>query len=244
MMSIGSKILIYSNDAANSERLVRLLMYQRFITKRVESLSYASPALASGEYPIFLCTYSPEETETLGFLKLMRQDTQLRSVIPVIMLKNPTRELLAELIKSGCSNFILQDAGQQALIDKIEEVALSIGDIRDKRQFVRIEIPEYENSQLLVTAKNGNKYPIRVSNISMGGLQLEWSSEKMPVQRMAVGEVLVNCLLVIKSLDLFVDLRIISIFNYKAGLQFIGMNEERLSKLCNFLYERLLSEKV
>jgi protein involved in ribonucleotide reduction len=244
MMAIGSKILIYSSDTANSERFVRLLMYQRFITKRVESLSYASLALASGEYPIFLCTYSPEETETLDFLKTTRQDTQLRSVVPVIMLKNPTRDILAELIKSGCSNFILQDAGQQALIDKMEEVALSLGDVREKRQFVRIEIPEYENSQLLITAKNGNKYPIRISNISMGGLQLEWSAEKMPVQRMVVGEVLVNCLLIMKSLDLYVDLRIISIFNYKAGLQFIGMNEERLSKLCSFLYERLLSEKV
>jgi CheY-like chemotaxis protein len=243
-MPLGSKILIYSKDAASREKLVRLLMYQRFVTKYVESITYATLALRSGEYPIFLCTYSPEETEVFDFLNLMRQDAQMRSVIPVILLQQPTREALTLLIKAGCSNFVSQDSGPQAFVDKIEEVALSLGDARDKRQFIRIEIPEYENSQLLITARNGNKYPVRISNISMGGLQLEWSSEKMPVQRMTVNEILVNCLLIMKNLDLYIDVRVISLFNYKAGLQFINMNEERLSKLCEFMYERLLSEKV
>jgi hypothetical protein len=243
-MPIGSKILIYSSDAADSERLVHLLMYQRFVPKAVESLEYAKLALSSGEYPIFLCTYSPEDTATLDFLKLMRQDDHMRSVIPVIIINKPTQASIADLIRIGYSNFVLQNAAQQIFINKIEAVAESIGDVRDKRQFARIEIPEYENAQLLITAKNGNKYPVRVNNLSMGGLQLVWSPEKIPVQKMVAGDVLMNCLLVAKSLDLYVDLKIISVFNYKAGSQFIGLNEERQSKLCNFIYERLLAEKV
>ena len=116
--------------------------------------------------------------------------------------------------------------------------------MRDKRQFARIEISEYENAQLLITARNGNKYPVRVSNVSMGGLQIVWSPEKMPVQKMTVGDSLMNCLLIAKSLDLYVDLKITNVFNYKAGVQFTGLNEERQAKLSKFIYDRLLAEKV
>jgi hypothetical protein len=243
-MSIGSKILIYSTDALDTEKYVRLLMYQKFVPKAVESISYATLALVSGEYPIFLCSYSPEDTEIMDFLKFMRQDGQMRSIIPIVVLNMPTQECISDLIMNGCSNFILQSASQQIFIDKIEAVAESLGDLRDKRQFVRIDIPDYENAQLLVTARNGQKYPVRINNISMGGLQISWSPEKTPVQRMAAGDVLMNCLLVAKSLDLYVDLKIISILNYKASSQFVGLNEERQAKLCSFIYERLLSENV
>jgi len=243
-MPIGSKILIYSPSAVDTEKYVRLLMYQKFVPKAVESISYATLALVSGEYPMFLCSYSPEEKATLDFLKFMRQDANMRAVIPIIVLDKPTQECISELIAIGCSNFILQNASQQIFIDKIEAVAESFGDKLDKRQFVRIEIPDYENAQLLVTAKSGQKYPVRVSNISMGGLQISWSPERTPVQRLAAGDVLNNCLLVAKSLDLYVDIRIISILNYKASSQFINLNEERQAKLCGFIYERLLSENV
>ncbi|GBU24188.1 hypothetical protein R83H12_00816 [Fibrobacteria bacterium R8-3-H12] len=242
-MSIGSKILIYSTDAANTEKYVRLLMYQKFVPKAVESISYATLALVSGEYPIFLCSYSPEDSATMDFLKFMRQDAQMRSIIPIVIINKPTQECISDLIMYGCSNFILQNASQQIFIDKVEAVAESIGDQRDNRQFVRIEIPDYENAQLLITAKNGQKYPVRINNVSMGGLQFSWSPEKT-VQRMAAGDVLMNCLMVAKSLDLYVDIKIISILNYKAGSQFIGLNEDRQAKLCNFIYERLLSENV
>jgi len=243
-MPIGSKILIYSNNAADTEKYVRLLMYQKFVPKAVESISYANLALVSGEFPIFLCSYSPEEKATFDFLKFMRQDAQMRSIIPIVILDKPTQECISELIAIGCSHFILQNASQQIFIDKIEAVAESIGDQHDKRQFVRIDIPDYENAQLLVTARNGQKYPVRINNISMGGLQISWSPEKTPVQRMAAGDVLMNCLLVAKSLDLYVDIRIISILNYKASSQFMNLNEERQAKLCSFIYERLLSENV
>jgi hypothetical protein len=242
-MSIGSKILIYSKDAADTEKYVRLLMYQKFVPKAVEAISYATLALVSGEYPIFLCSYSPEDTETLEYLKFMRQDGQMRSIIPIVIINNPTQECISTLIMNGCSNFILHSASQQIFIDKVEAVAESIGDLRDNRQFVRIEIPDYENAQLLITAKNGQKYPVRINNVSMGGLQFSWSPEKI-VQKMTTGDVLMNCLMVAKSLDLYVDLKIVSILNYKAGTQFVGLNEERQSKLCNFIYERLLSENV
>ncbi len=243
-MALGSKILIYSNDAAESEKFIRLLMYQRFVPKAVESIAYATMALASGEYPIFLCTYSEDDSTVFDHLAFMRQDHKMRSIIPVVMLNKPTPECITNLIKIGCMNFILQNAEQQVFIDKIEAIAESIGDIRDKRQFARIEIPSYENAQLLITARNGNKYPVRVSNISMGGLQLIWSQEKMPVQKMVTGDILVNGLLIAKNLDLYTDLKIISVFNYKAGVQFMGLNEERQSKLCRFIYERLLAEKI
>ncbi|MCL2260945.1 MAG: PilZ domain-containing protein [Fibromonadales bacterium] len=243
-MPIGSKILIHTNDAVESERLVRLLMYQRFVPKAVESISYATLALVSGEYPIFLCTYTPDDKPVLDFLSFMRQDNQMRSVTPIVIMSKPTQECITNLIKVGCSNFVLQSAGQQVLINKMEAIAESIGDVRDKRQFARVEIPEYENAQILITARNGNKYPVRISNISMGGLLLTWSPEKIPVQRMVTGDVLMNCLLIAKSLDLYVDVRIINVFNYKAGVQFVGLNEERQGKLCNFIYERLLAENV
>jgi hypothetical protein len=243
-MSIGSKILVYSKDKASNEKIVRFLMYQKFIIKAVDSIAYVTLAMASGEYRIFLCAYSPEDAELFDYLKYMRQDAKMRSVIPVVTLRNPTHDALAELIKIGCSNLVLQDAGEPALLEKIEAAAASIGDARDKRQYARIEIPEYEAAQLLITAKNGNKYPVRVSNISMGGVQLEWSPDRIPVQRMSIGDVLTNCLLVVKNLDLYADLKIISAFNYKAGLQFVGLNEERQAKLCDFMYERILSDKI
>jgi len=242
-MAIGSKILIYSTDAQDTEKYVRLLMYQKFVPKAVESISYATLALVSGEYPIFLCSCSPEDTQTTDFLKFMRQDAQMRSVIPIVILNQPTQECIESLIKAGCSNFILQNASQQIFIDKVEAVAESFGDTHDKRQFVRIDIPDYENAQLLITAKNGQKYPVRINNISMGGLQISWSPEKV-VQKMSAGDVLMNCLLVAKSLDLYVDIRIISILNYKASSQFVNLNEDRQAKLCSFIYERLLSENV
>jgi len=192
---------------------------------------------------MFLCSCSPEDTQTTDFLKFMRQDAKMRAIIPIVILNQPTQECIEGLIKAGCSNFILQNASQQIFIDKIEAVAESLGDTHEKRQFVRIDIPDYENAQLLITAKNGQKYPVRINNISMGGLQISWSPDKV-VQKMSAGDVLMNCLLVAKSLDLYVDLRIISILNYKASSQFVNLNEDRQAKLCSFIYERLLSENV
>lgn len=243
-MALGSKILIYSTDPVESERLVRLLMYQRFVPKAVDAVAYITLALVSGEYPILLCCYSEKDTEIHKFLQFMRNDNKLRSVIPIIIIDKPTQSILTNLITFGCSNFILKEATYDIFIERIETVAQSLGDVFDKRQFVRIEIPEYENAQLLITARNGHKYPVKVSNISMGGLQLTWSPERVPVQRMVVGDVLMNCLLVVKDLDLYMDIKIISVFNFKAGTQIIGLNEERQAKLCNFIYERLLSENV
>jgi len=243
-MPVGSKILIYSNNAATREKLIHTLMYQKFIPKAVESVPYANLALASGEYPIFLCDYTQEDQAVFDFLKIIRQDKIMRLTIPLIMINNPTRENLESLIKIGCSNFILYSDDHKILVDKVEAAAESIGDMRDKRQFARVEISEYENFKLLITARNGNKYPVLISNISMGGLQLAWSPEKIPVQKMNIGDVLANCLLVAKNLDLYVDLKIISIFSYKATAQFIELNEERKSKLCSFIYERLIAENT
>jgi hypothetical protein len=243
-MPIGSKILIYSNDTATREKLVHALMYQKFVAKAVEAVSYANLALTSGEYPIFLCDYVQEDQAIFDFLKIVRQDKVMRLTTPIIIVNNPTRENLESLIKIGCSNFILHSEDHKILLDKVEAVAESIGDVRDKSQFPRVEIPEYENSKLLITARNGNKYPVLINNISMGGLQLSWSPEKIPVQKMSAGDVLMNCLLVVKDLDLYVDLKIISVLNYKASGQFTGLNEERQSKLCNFIYERLMAESV
>jgi len=243
-MPVGSKILVYSNNAATRQKLIQTLMYQMFIPKAVENIPYANLALSSGEYPMFLCDFVQEDQTVFDFLKTVRQDKIMRLTIPIIIVNNPTRETLENLIKIGCSNFILHSEDNKILIDKIETVAESIGDMRDKRQFARVEIPEYENSKLLITARNGNKYPVLISNISMGGLQLSWSPEKVPVQKMNAGDILTNCLLVAKNLDLYVDLKIISIFSYKASGQFIDLNEERQSKLCNFIYERFMAEST
>jgi len=241
-MPVGSKILIYSSDAAIREKLIRTLMYQRFIPKAVENVPYANMALTSGQYPIFLCDYTQEDQAVFDFLKIARQDKVMRSSIPLVMINNPTRETLENLVKIGCSNFILHSEDNKILMDKVEAVAESIGDEKARRLFAHIEIPEYENFKLLITARNGNKYPVLISNISLNDLQLAWSPEKVPVQKMNAGDVLANCLLVAKNLDLYVDLKITSILNYKAVAQFVGLNEERKSKLCNFIYERLLAE--
>jgi len=241
-MPVGSKILVYSSDAATREKLIHELMYQKFILKAVENVSYANLALTSGLYPIFLCDYTQEDQAVFDFLKIARQDKVMRSVIPIIIVNNPTRETLESLVKIGCTNFILQSEDHKALLDKVEAIAESLGDERARRVFAHVEIPAYENFKLLITARNGNKYPVLISNISLNDLQLAWSPEKVPVQKMNKDDVLTNCLLVAKNLDLYVDLKITQIQNYKATAQFVEMNEERKAKLCSFVYERLLAE--
>jgi len=241
-MPVGSKILIYSNDTATREKLIQVLMYQKFIPKAVENVSYANLALTSGLYPIFLCDYTQEDQAVFDFLKIARQDKVMRSVTPIVIVNNPTRETLEGLVKIGCTNFVLQSEDHKALLDKVEAIAESLGDERARRLFAHIEIPEYENFKLLLTARNGNKYPVLISNISLGDLQLAWSPEKVPVQKMNKDDILTNCLLVAKNLDLYVDLKITSIQNYKATAQFVEMNEERKAKLCSFVYERLIAE--
>jgi len=241
-MPVGSKILVYSGDAVTRETLIHALMYQKFIPKAVENIAYANLALTSGQYPIFLCDYAHEDQAVFDFLKTARQDKVMRSVTPIIIINNPTRETLENLVKIGCANLILHSEDNKVLMDKVEAVAESIGDERARRLFAHVEIPEYENFKLLVTARNGNKYPVLISNISMNDLQLSWSPERVPVQKMNKDDVLTNCLLVAKNLDLYVDLKITSIQNYKATGQFVDLNEERKAKLCNFIYERLIAE--
>jgi len=241
-MPVGSKILIYSSEAATREKLIQTLMYQRFIPKAVENVAYANLALTSGIYSIFLCDYTQEEQAVFDFLKVMRQDKVMRAVTPIIMINNPTREKLESLIKIGCANLVLHSDDNKPLMDKIEAVAEALGDEKARRLFAHVEIPEYENFKLLITARNGNKYPVLISNISLGDLQLSWSPEKVPVQKMNTGDTLTNCLLVAKNLDLYVDLKITSVANYKAVGQFVELNDDRRSKLCNFIYERLIAE--
>jgi len=241
-MPVGSKILVYSSDAATREKLIYTLMYQRFIPKAVENVSYAKLALTSGIYHIFLCDYAQEEQAVFDFLKIARQDKVMRGATPIILINNPTRETLESLIKIGCSNLVLHSEDNKPLIDKIEAIVEPLGDEKARRLFAHVEIPEYENFKLLITARNGNKYPVLISNISLGDLQLSWSPEKVPVQKMNTGDILTNCLLVAKNLDLYVDLKITSVANYKAVGQFTELNDERKAKLCNFIYERLMAE--
>jgi CheY-like chemotaxis protein len=234
-------ILLYDPNEKSRQRFVQLLMYQKFVAKAVDNLALAVPELATGAYRLFICTVSPQDAKAQALLKTLRETPEKRGIIPLVLLEHPTQELVQRLIAVGCAYFLLKDAPQELFLQKVEEIAQTLGDRRDLRQFTRIDIPEYEKAQILVTSRNGGKCPGRVANISMGGILVVWDSDR-PFMRIIAGDAWPNCLLVVKSLDLYVDLRVVSVFEKSVGTQFYGLNEERMGALCKFVYERVLSD--
>jgi CheY-like chemotaxis protein len=239
----ASHILIYDPNPESRSIAVNLLLLQNFLPKSVDSLAYAVPELASGRYGIFLCSCGPTDASTIHLLQQLRTNATLRHIIPVVWLENPQQEFVLSLVQSGCTAFILKNAPVATFLEKIDGVARSLGSIREKRQHVRIDIPEYENAQLMLTTGGGRKYSVRVTNISIGGLQFTFGSDR-PYQRVAVGDTLTNSLLVIKSLDMFVDLKIMSVLERGIGTKFMGLNETRLNQLCKFVYDRIQSDNL
>ena len=241
MPSTAANILVYDPEDESGGIYKDLLLMQGFLPKCVDSLSYAIPELASGLYGIFLCSCSPQDSSTLHLLQQIRANAALRHIVPVVLLGQPNQALVLALVQSGCSTFVLRNAAPGVFLEKIEAMAQRLGSIKEKRQHARIDIPEFENAQLLLTSVSGRKYSALVRNISIGGLQFSFGSDR-PFQRVAVGDVLHNSLLVIKSLDLYVDLKVMSVLERGIGTRFIGLNETRLHQLCQFVYERIQSD--
>ena len=243
-MSINpSSILVYDPDPDTRGVMVDRLLLQGFIPKSVDSLAYAIAELGSGHFSMFMCSVGPQDTGTIHLLQQLRNAPALRHIVPIVLLEQALQELVLQLVQTGCTTFILKNAPASAFIDKMESVATSMGNLKNKRQHVRIHIPEYENAQLLLTAASGRKYSARVKNISIGGLQFTFGADR-PYQRVAVGDILHNSLLVIKSLDLFVDLKVISVLERGIGTQFMTMNETRMHQLCQFIYDRIQADNL
>jgi len=240
---IASNILVYDPNPETRTGILDLLLMQGFIPKVADTLAYAVPQLASGLFSMFLCSCGPEDASTIHLLQQIRANAALRHIVPIVLLDQPQQSLVLTLVQSGCSAFILKSSPPAVFIEKIEAVATSLGSVKEKRQHVRIEIPEYENAQVLLTAASGRKYSANIKNLSIGGLQFSFGAER-PYQRVAVGDVLMNSLLVIKSLDLYVDLKVMSVLERGIGTKFLAMNETRMHQLCQFIYDRIQSDNL
>lgn len=243
MTSSSSNILLYDTKPETRDGFLDLLLLQGFVPKSVDSLAYAVPELASGRFPMFVCSCGPEDAATIRFLQQIRASAALRHIVPVVLLDQPLQSLVLSLVQSGCTAFVLKSAPPNTFLEKIESVAASLGSIKEKRQHVRIDIADYENAQLLLTTGGGRKYSAQVKNISIGGLQFIFGADR-PYQRVAVGDILHNSLLIIKNLDLFVDLKVMSVLDRGIGTKFVGLNEARMHQLCQFIYDRIQSDNL
>lgn len=241
MAETHSHVLVYDPNPETRSTYIDLLLLQGFLPRAVESLAYAIAELGSGLFPIFICHCAPSDTDTIHLLQQLRANPGLRHIIPIVLLEQPQQALVLSLVQSGCTVFVLKNSPAATFLDKIETVASSQGNIREKRQHVRIAIPDYENAQLLLTTASGRKYSAQIRNISIGGLQFTFGADR-PFQRVAVGDILHNSLLVVKDVDMFVDLKVMSVLERGIGTKFLGLNETRMHQLCQFIYERIQSD--
>jgi len=230
-------ILVYEPQAATRARWVRLLLAAGFAPVLAETREQLVQNIASGRYPVVMVFLDHTDTTLLQAVRLFRERVEFRFIQFEIVLDTTEQNTVLELIKAGFYHIITRSQSDQVFLEKLTALTSHLNTSGDRRQHVRVQVMEYENAKLIINLTNARKITSIIKNISVGGIQVAFR-ERIFV-RFYPNEVLTNCLLVFKNLDLTTDVKVISTFDKGLQLQFHGLDEPRYNQIAALVQERI-----
>ena len=233
-------ILVFELDAETRSKWVRLLLAAGFAPVVANTREQFLQSLGSGKFPVALCCLAPEDSTLFQSLKFFREHAEFRWIQILLLLEVASQQFVLELIKAGFHHICTQAQPEQQKLEKLITLTKHLGGGPDRRQHLRLEVYEYENAKLIIALPNARKVTALVKNISIGGLQVAFR-ERLFV-RLAPGDILTNCLMVFKNLDLTSDMKVVNMQDKGLALQFHQLDELRTTAIAQLIQERIQLE--
>lgn len=236
-------ILVYEPDADLRTVITNTLILNGFYPKVVQDPRDLIPELQRGIFRLMVSSVPEEQDSMLQLLRQLRSKPEFRFLQVALYLEKAEQRFVMDLIASGFTMFMVKPFLATPFMEKLNGFVQNIPGIPDKRQHVRITLAEYENARIVLTTAQGRKITAHLVNISAGGVNVEFSGERM-FQRINVNDVMAHALIVMKHLDLFVDLKVMNVRESGFGAKFINLDDAQLRALCQFLHERILRDNL
>jgi hypothetical protein len=218
-------------------RWVRLLLASGFSPVVVETNEALVQNVLSGKFSSVLTRISGQDAGLLGALKVFRDRLEFRHIQFLLVLDIAEESLVLALIKSGFYHLVTRAQSDEIIIEKLNVIAKTLGVGPDRRQHVRVPIMDYENAKMILSLPNSRKLTAMIRNISIGGVQVAFR-ERIFV-RFNQGEVLTDCLLVVKNLDLATDVTVVTTLDKGLQLQYYQLDEGRQNLIAKLVQERI-----
>lgn len=233
-------ILLFETHADSRSRWIRLLLADGFAPVTVSTREALIQGVATGKFAAVMTRVSQRDPSLQQALKVFRDRIEFRHIQFLLVMEVAEQSLVLDLIKLGFYHLLTRSQPDSAFIEKLDAIASSLGGVNDRRQHVRINIMEYENAKLILNLPNARKVTSLIKNVSVGGLQVAFR-ERIFV-RFAPNEILSNCLLVFKNLDMTTDVKVVSTMDKGLQLQFHQLDETRCNQIAHMIQERIQLE--
>jgi hypothetical protein len=230
-------ILIYEVQEELRTRWVRVLLSYGFSPIFVSTKEALVQGIVSGKYQSVMSRVDSDDPSLLQALRAFRERPEFRHIQFLLILESTSQTFVMDLIKLGFHHLVGKNQPDQALQERLDKVATALGSGPDRRQFVRIPVAEYENAKLILTLPNQRKVTSLIRNISIGGIQVGFR-ERIFV-RFNSGEIMRDCLMVFKDLDMSCDVKVVSMLDKGLQLQFHQLDETRLNLVARFIQDRI-----
>jgi|GEM_PF-2594237 len=233
-------VLVFETHADSRTRWIRLLLASGFAPVLVSTREALLEGVLSRKFNAVMTKVSLRDPALLQALRTFRERPEFRFVQFLLVLEVAEQDFVVELIKAGFYHIITRLQPDSAFVDKLEKIGTQLGGSPERRQHLRIQIPEYENAKLILNLANARKVTSLVKNISVGGVQVSFR-ERIFV-RFAPNDILTNCLMVFKNLDMTTDVRVISTQEKGLQLQFHNLDELQQNSIAKLVQERVQLE--
>jgi len=235
-----SPILIYHPDPVERSRLVRLALLACMAPLIVDSREALIQSILSRKFNVVGVFLDPNDSTLLQALRIFRERNEYRFIQFLIILGAVDRNQVNELIKCGFYNLLSLQQNDASFIEKMIGFLNAANGPSERRQHIRLNLMDYENAKLILNLSNARKVTTQVKNISVGGLGIAFR-ERLFI-RFIVGEVLTDSVLVIKEMDMTVDVRIVGSSDKGLQLQFIDLAQAKTDHIAQFIQERIQYE--
>lgn len=237
-------ILVYEPEIAIREEMVQTLLSHGYAPKLIEDLRDLKKLIPSRRFQYFLCDITPEDEGLFTILTAIRANPQFRFMNIIIHLREAREETLQSLIKIGCHLMILKPFESSLFADRLNQIiAKQTPQMVDRRRHVRVDVPSYHNGKVILTTPSKRKITTRIKEISAGGMTL-MLPENGAYSGFSSEEVIANTLLLLKDLDMFMNLKVVQNTRDQLRVQFHSIEKYKHDLICDYIYQRLVDDDI
>ncbi len=181
--------------------------------------------------------------ETLSLIHYARDELFIFSMHIYISSPRPSKQYALDLIKAGIDGFIVKpfsDEKFDTIFSKINSEAFS----NNRRRFIRIKPKRDEKAEAhIVSPYNGESIPLRIVNLSLGGIAaIPAKSENLELP-FKVNDVIRNCKLYLNNSLLTAKAMVIVMIQGRIGFKFLDLEENSRNILCNYIFDNITFEE-
>lgn len=237
-------VLVYEPDKDLARMISYYLLMHGYAPRLAEDMSEIPELLTTQIYPIFICDLNLSDPASESVINVLKKFRQISRVLTILHLRNAAEDSLLRLIKDGFSQIISKPFDGPGFITKLNQsITGAAPGYIEKRKHVRVSIPTTISGKIMLTNLHKRKLTANIQEISAGGLSVNFYEERS-YGSFSSGDILRNCMLLVKNLDMFLNLKVVSSTKETTRLQFLGLEEDKHLEVCQFIYDQLKDREL